>query len=423
MRRRLRARFLPLTAAGALTALVVAACGTGSATTNSSGTNPITIGISLPLTGSFSADGRATLRGYQLWASDINSNGGLLNGRPVQLKIMDDKSDPVKTGKDYTQLINQDRVNFTLAPFSSLLTVPAGQVTAKYHYALPAGSAGAPSVFAIHDPYMLSTNTPVQQQMVPFANWVLSLPFAQRPTTAAYPMVSDPFADPPVQRAHDILRQHGISTVYYSNNPVTPNATYSNLVPIADAVAAKNPQVVVLGTVDLPSLLAFIHEFEARHFTPKIMIASSGPDQGQAFLNQVGKLNAEGIMVPDAWYGGMQNALNHVMVQNYIAKYGGTVSDINADVAEAYSAGEVLAAGVTGTGNLDNTAINSYLHSHTVQTVVGPARFDANGQNTVTQISIFQWRSGQFVQVLQNGANGAVQATNIEPTKPAWQGS
>jgi hypothetical protein len=58
-----------------------------------------------------------------------------------------------------------------------------------------------------------------------------------------------------------------------------------------------------------------------------------------------------------------------------------------------------------------------------VQTVVGPARFDANGQNTVTQISIFQWRSGQFVQVLQNGANGAVQATNIEPTKPAWQGS
>ena len=40
------------------------------------------------------------------------------------------------------------------------------------------------------------------------------------------------------------------------------------------------------------------------------------------------------------------------MVQDYIAKFGGTASDINADVAEAYSAGEV--AGRRGHG--DRTA-------------------------------------------------------------------
>jgi branched-chain amino acid transport system substrate-binding protein len=416
--RRDRARFSLLAAGGAVTALTLAACGSGNASTTSSTSNaakPITVGISLPLTGSFSADGIASEHGYQLWASDVNANGGLL-GRPVRLKIVNDNSDPNKTARDYTQLITQDHVNFTMAPFSSLLTVPAGQVTEKYHYMLPAGSAGAPTVYGLHDPYMLSTNVPVVDQMVPFAQWVLALPAGKRPTTAAYPMVADPFADPPVQRAAGLLAAGGVRTVYYSHKPVTANASDSNLIPIANAVAAKNPQLVVLGTVDVPSLLTFIRAFEADHFTPKIMIASSGPDQGEEFLHHVGPTAAEAIMVPDGWFGGMQNALSHVMVQDYIAKFGGTTNDINADVAEAYSAGEVLAAGVTGTQSLSNTVINSYLHGHVVQTVVGPQKFNSQGQNAVSQKFIFQWQKSQFVQVLPGGG-GSVKP---ELTKPGW---
>ena len=82
---------------------------------------------------------------------------------------------------------------------------------------------------------------------------------------------------------------------------------------------------MVIGSVDLPSLLIFVHTFQAANYTPKIMIAASGPDQGQAFLNTLNPINAQAIMVPDAWSGGAQNALSHVMVQDYIAKYGGTV--------------------------------------------------------------------------------------------------
>jgi branched-chain amino acid transport system substrate-binding protein len=421
--RRDRARFSLLAAGGAVTALTLAACGVGTASTSStsSGAKPIVIGISLPLTGSFSADGIASEHGYQLWQSDVNANGGLL-GRPVQLKIVNDKSDPGITGRDYTQLITQDHVNFTMAPFSSLLTVPAGQATEKYHYMLPAGSAGAPTVYGLHDPYMLSTNVPVVDQMVPFAQWVLSLPAGQRPTTAAYPMVSDPFADPPVETAETILHRGGIKTVYATEpkHAPTPNATDSNLIPIAHDVAAKNPQLVVLGTVDVPSLLTFMRTFEADHFTPKIMIASSGPDQGEEFLHHAGLNPSEAIMVPDGWFGGMQNALSHVMVQNYIAKFGGTTNDINADVAEAYSAGEVLAAGVTGAHSLDNPTVNAYLHSHVVQTVVGPQRFNHQGQNVVSQKFIFQWQNGQFLQVLPANATGSVKPEAVKPAN--WQG-
>ena len=52
------------------------------------------------------------------------------------------------------------------------------------------------------------------------------------------------------------------------------------------------------------------------------------------------------MMVPNAWYPGYPNASSQAMVKEYVAKYGGTASDINADVAEAYSVGEVAAQAV-----------------------------------------------------------------------------
>lgn len=417
--RRHRARFLQLTAASAVTALAVAACSSGNASsTSTNGSNPIIIGFTEPLTGSFSADGRASLRGYELWANDVNSHGGLL-GRPVQLKYLNDNSNPDQVTKGYTELITQDHVALTLAPFSSLLTIPAGHVTQKYGYALPEGSGTAPSVYGMNnghgDPDLFGVSVPVVDQLVPFADWVASLPPGLRPKTAAYPMVSDPFADPPVYRAQSILQAHGVKTVY----PPHP-ITQSNLVPFADAVAAKHPQIVVLGSVDVPTVLTFIHEFQTKKLNPEMFIATSGPDQGAEFLNHVDSANAEAIMVPDGWYGGEPNALSHVMVQDYIARYGGTTSGINADVAEAYSAGEVLAAGITGTGSTDNKKIIAYLHSHTVQTVQGPAQFDSRGSNTRSggHEFIFQWQGGQFLQVLPGDAIGS---STIERTKPGWQ--
>jgi branched-chain amino acid transport system substrate-binding protein len=380
--------------------------------------NPVTIGISLPLTGQFQADGHAMQKGYELWASDMNAHGGLL-GRPAKLLMLDDKSDPVQTAKDYTKLITTDHVDLTLAPFSSLLTVAAAQVTTKYGYALAAGSAGAPAVYGLNSHTLFSTSVPVAILALPVVNWIKSLPVGKRPITAAYPMVSDPFADPPVQTARKRLAALGVRTVY---SHIYANATPAQLARDAAAVANLHPQMVVLGSVDVPTVSAFINTFARMNFNPKIFLAAAGPDQGQAFMNAVGTGNAPGVMVPNGWWGGYPNALSHVMVQDYIAKFGGTASDINADVAEAYGAGQVLAAGVTGAGSLDNGKVSAWLHSHDIQTVTGPARFAADGENLAAQSSalIFQWQPGQrFVQVLPKNATGSV--APIYP-KPAWAG-
>src|SRR6202042_1093629 len=142
-----------------------------------------------------------------------------------------------------------------------------------------------------------------------------------------------------------------------------------------------------------------------------MFIAAAGPDQGAAFVKAVGAGNATGMMVPNGWYPGFTNAASQKMVQEYTAQYGGTASDVNADVAEAYSVGQVLQAAVKATGSIDNSKIITYLHSGvTLSTVQGSAHFDSLGENSSAIAFIFQWQASRtkFVQVLPTTANGSV---------------
>ncbi|HEV8278667.1 MAG TPA: amino acid ABC transporter substrate-binding protein [Streptosporangiaceae bacterium] len=427
----------PLSVTAARIAVVVAtagvaACGIGSTGTPDTGNNaglsgtPIRVGISVSLKGDFKDDGLACLRGYQLWASDVNSHGGLL-GRPVKLVVLNDNSDPNTAARNYTTLITQDHVDLTLGPFSSLLTLPAARAARKHGYAMVEGSGTAPTVYAASLKNLFGVSAPVANQLVPFADWVAELPPGSRPRSAAYAMVADPFADPPVQTAQTILEKAGVTTVY--SNASAPYTDTSPAALAADArqVAAQNPQIVVIGSVDLPTVTAFIDEFKKLRFNPRMLIATSGPDQGQAFLDAIGTSNADGIMVPNGWYGGFSDALSHVMVQEYIARYGGTSSDINADVAEAYSAGQVMAEAVQSAG-LSQSKIIAFLHSGVlIDTVQGPASWDRyvakqpSGQNTKALSFVFQWQPGaNFVQVL---SSAGTPSTTIIAQKEVWTSS
>jgi branched-chain amino acid transport system substrate-binding protein len=345
----------------------------------------------------------------------VNSHGGLL-GRKVQMVFVNDSSDPTTVATNYTKLIAQQHVSLVFGPFSTLLTVPAAKVAARYGYAFPEGAGGGPSVYQLNLPNVVNPSPPIADQLVPFAQWVAALPASERPKTAAYPQVNDPFADPMTEAAQAILQKAGVKTVYSKIYP----AENPDFKAGADAVAATGAQMVVLGAVDVPTSAAFIQAFEQQHYNPKIFAATSGPDQGAAFTKAIGGAgNATGIMVPGGWYGGIKNSLSEAMVKAYIAKYHGTAADINADVAEAFSVGEVTAAAATATKGLDNKKIISYWHSGvTIQTVQGPVKFDSSGANTVAQKFIFQWqKGGTFSQVLPSGATGSVAVVN---PKPIW---
>ena len=404
-------RFLSLAAATVATAAMLASCGSGGAGAQSR--SPIVIGASLSLTGGFSSDGQAFQRGYQLWQSDVNSHGGIL-GRQVKLVILNDNSSPTQVVTNYQKLITVDHVDLTFGPFSTLLTAPASVAVNKLGYALVEGAGGGPIVFQPRLNNVFDVSLPVASELDPLVTWIKSLPANERPKTAAYPMANDPFADPPVQAAQTALQAAGIRTVY---SKLFDEKVSAYRVP-AEQVASKGAQLVVLGSTDVPTVSTFMQAFEQAHYQPEIFIAAAGPDQGIAFLGSVGQANATGVMVPDGWYGAYSNPLSYVMVEEYIAKYGGTASDINADVAEAYSVGQVVDQAVTHDKSLSNPKLIHYLHSGvTLQSVQGKVLFNALGQNLQPAAFVFQWQNGSFTQVLPAGVAGS--ATILYP-KPHW---
>ncbi len=419
---------LAMSAAAVLSVSVLAACsggssdsggggGSGSTASPGSSTGPITIGASLSLTGDFSADGQAFDKGYTLWAKDVNAHGGLL-GRQVKLTILNDNSSQNQVVTNYQTLLGADHVDLTFGPFSSLLTAPASSVAARYGMAFVEGAGGAPAVFDTPsnqaDHNVFDVSLPIADELVPFVHWIASLPPNKRPKTAAYPMAQDPFADPPVQLAQTLLSKLGVKTVY---SQIFPEEVPAYKAP-ADQVAGTRADVVVLGSTDVPTVAAFMQEFEQQHYTPKLFIAAAGPDQGASFTSAVGVGNADGMMVADGWYPGYANAASQNMVKEYVAAYGGSASGVNADVAEAYSVGQVMAQAVTATGGTDNAKIISYLHSGTtLSSVQGPVKFDALGENGAAAAFIFQWQQNNFNEVLPTGDPGA---SPIIATKPAW---
>jgi branched-chain amino acid transport system substrate-binding protein len=386
----------------------------GSATGSSASKSPVTIGASLSLSGDFSADGQAFEKGYELWAADINKAGGLL-GHPVKLDIVSDASSPSQVVTNYQKLISSDHDQLVFGPFSTLLTVPSSKVVNRFGYAFVEGAGGAPAAFGNGLHNIFDVSLPVIDNLVPFAHWLATLPASERPTTAAVATSNDPFTQPQFPAAIKILQDAGIKIVY---NKVFP-AEVTDYAPIATSVASTKAQAFLLGSVDVPTVSAFIHTFIQQHYNPKAFIATAGPDQGAAFLKAIGgPSNAQGVMVPNGWYPGYANAASQNMVQEYVAKYGGSPSDVNADVAEAYSVGQIVAQAVAATHSLDNAKIIAYLHSPvTLNSVQGPVKFDSLGENGAAAAFAFQWQKANLVQVLPVGSTGS---KPVMYPKPNW---
>src|SRR5260370_34703671 len=107
----------------------------------------------------------------------------------------------------------------------------------------------------------------------------------------------------------------------------------------------------MLGSTDVPTVQAFMKAFQQQHYTPKLFVAASGPDQGTAFTSAVGAGNAAGMMVPNGWYPSYADPTSQQMVSEYVAQYhpAGGASGVGADVAEAYAVGQVAQQAVVAT--------------------------------------------------------------------------
>jgi branched-chain amino acid transport system substrate-binding protein len=394
----------------AMLALAALAATAGGASGRTSA-GPIKIGISLSLSGDFSDPGKFAMQGYKLWAKTVNAHGGIL-GRQVSLDIKDDASSPTQAATNYQNFITRDHVDLVFGPFSTLLTAPSAAVANRYGYAFIEPAGGGPAVFdeKLHNVFFTQP-APIVQSGDVFVKWVLSLPKAKRPKTAAYPELDDPFSAPIAERMRQQFEKAGIKTVYKT---VYPSETV-DMTPIVSKIAAAKPDMVVGGTQagDGYSLVKGLIQAK---YSPKFLFEANGPNSPGEFPSKVGASNTQGIFSASDWFPKAKTYGNPYFVQQFVKTYGGTADAIDPGSAEAYAVGQVAQRVIQKVG-LNNSKIIAALHKGQWPTVEGTLHWNSIGEPT-GKFLLVEWLGGKLYPVLPK--NVAVKQP-VYP-KPNWGG-
>jgi branched-chain amino acid transport system substrate-binding protein len=341
----------------------------------------------------------------------INEKGGLL-GRKVELVIKDDASNQNTVVSDYNALISGDKVDLLLGTFSSLLNLPASAVAerARMLYVEPAG--GNPDIFkrGFKTIFFAQQATAAHQGDV-WANWIAALPADKKPKTAAYPTLDDPFTTPTSEGIETILKGAGVQTVYRK----TYTADTKNFDSIANAVKAKNPDLVVAGT-QFEDGVGFLRALGKVGFTPKWLYQTNAPSFGDQYAEGVGAENTEGVFYAVSHSQESKTPGNPEFVAKYQQMYG--EETVPEDAADAYAAAQVLQATVEANKTVekaDQLKLADWLRSNAVPTVLGSLSWNEDG-SPKGEFLVGQWQSGKPQIVLPPDA--ATSDTIIEGYKP-----
>lgn len=357
---------------------------------------PVKVCGSAPLTGQFAEPGNATREGYELWADVVNEKGGLL-GRPVEMILVDDGSDPDTAVANYERLITEEECELLVGEFSSALTFPTSAVAERFGmlYITPAG--GVPDIYerGFEGIFMAAPSGPVRQ-VRPYFDWLDSLPDDQRPETLAVINDDDFFANFIAQGAEQFAAEMGFEVVNQQTFPVET----TDYTPIVESMRADGADAVVMGTANAQSAIGVMRGMEQLEYHPVSVFQSTGPDQPE-YREALGSIS-DGVVTSvgftfDADWPGLDE-----FVQAFQEKYDGRTPF--EDNATAYSVGQVLEYAVNTAQSFDNEELADVLHTPglSVMTVQGPIEWAPTGA-PIGDSNLLQWQDGELQLIWPTG--------------------
>jgi len=135
----------------------------------------ITVGATLPLTGSEARVGGFFKEGYDLAFEEVNKKGGLeVGGKklPVSLVLLDDTSTQASAVSLADRLVNQDKVDFLLGTYSSHLVEAQSTVAEQNEVPYVNGGGGATKIYKRKFKYLFGLISPVELLGSTLMQWI-----------------------------------------------------------------------------------------------------------------------------------------------------------------------------------------------------------------------------------------------------------
>lgn len=323
---------------------------------------PIVVGAVISETGHLADLAREMRQALVLWQEASNAAGGLL-GRPVRLRLLDDRSEASAALVLYTQLIEQERADLLIGPFGGAASVAAAAVAERARRILINATGVTRGVQRADWRYVFQVPAPAAE----YGTGALALARAAGHSRLQVVARNEPLAREAAERLAAQAAASGLQAVVQA---VTPGTT-DYAAQIAAARARDAEAWIAFGRAE--DAAEMVIALKRAGYAPPMFLAQGAA--GADFVRRVGQ-DAEFALGITAYEPRFATRGNAEFVARWRKRWAGEPGLI---AANAYSAALVLAAGVRAAGSLEQERLRAALAALETETPIGRYRVGAGG--------------------------------------------
>lgn len=356
-------------------------------------TSTITFGVTIPITGERAAEGQYSLDGYQFYVKTINRQGGIVVGGKhyrIALKYYDDQSQPRRTAALYRQLIADDKVNFLLGPYSSLLTAAAAPVAQQNGVPMVAPHGSADAIYARGFDNVFSIVSPARN----YLRGIIAIVLSRDPNARTVALLGENeiFSREAIAGAAEYARDRGMRVVARLSYPSQPTSVSSQLL----AIKRTHPDLLLVAG-HLQDSILITRQARALCLSPRAMGFSVGPSL-PGFRSNLGS-EADYVFGATQWTsdlkyrGDDQWGTPKAFARAFRAAYP-TYDQVPYQAAESTAALVVFQHALQNAGSLSPSAVRNALARLDLLTFYGRIKYDTRGINVYKPMAVVQLQPG-----------------------------
>jgi len=403
----------------ALLSATLAACGGEAATQPPAAaqTKTVVLGFTSSKTGSQEVPSTGQTRGLELWLEQVNAKGiTLADGTVVkfEFKTYDDESNKDRVQQLYTKLINDDKTNFLISPYSSGLTDAAAVIAEQYAQVMITTGAASDATYMKGYKSIYQLYTPASRYLTGAVDLLGNLdPTAKK---IAFVYENDKFSTDVVNAAKTYAEGKGYEVVLFEGY----DSGTADFAPFINKITGANPDVIMGGGHFADGSTFAKQLYEKQVAVKFISLLVAPPELKFADIGDA----AEGVIGPSQWEP-QANYTEASAKAAGVAWYGPSVADFVSayktkhgedpayHAAGGYAAGLILQKAIETAGSIEPDKIKAALDAMDLMTCYGRVKFnttaEARGLQTTHEMVYIQWQkdaSGVLVKQVVWPAEG-----------------
>ncbi len=349
------------------------------------------IGFTASLTGKLNVESTRQTNGLKLWMNQVNAAGGLklADGTVVRFeaKFYDDESSKDRVQELYTKLVNEDKADFLISPYSSGLADASAVIAEQYERIMITTGAASEGTYQKGYTLVYQTYTPAGRYLTGAVDMLATVdPNAKR---IAIIHENDKFSTDVVAALEQYATSKGYNIVLKEgyDTGTTDFAPIINKIP-ADVDA-------ILGGGHFADGQPFAKAIFSKNLPVKFIALLVAPPEptfaeiGDAAVGIVGPSQWEPLAAFTPDYG----LTGEEFINAYKAAYN---EEPSYHAAGGYVAGLILQRAIETAGSLDTQAIKAALDNLDMMTFFGRIKFEtspeSHGLQTGHSMVYIQWQ-------------------------------